>query len=91
SAIETARVDLARVQDALAILTAQRTEFEDFIRKNESVVSPLRQLPNEMLSEIFVRCVDIDATFDPVHNAGWVLSRVCQRWRSVAVTTSKLW
>ncbi|KAJ7649929.1 hypothetical protein FB45DRAFT_1075748 [Roridomyces roridus] len=91
SAIERARKDLARVQDALAILTAQRTELEDFIRENESVVSLLRQLPNEMLSEIFLRCVDVAAPFDPVHNDAWVLARVCQRWRSVAVTTSQLW
>ncbi|KAJ7649910.1 hypothetical protein FB45DRAFT_997123 [Roridomyces roridus] len=54
-------------------------------------MSSLRRFPNEMLSEIFLRCVDAAATFDPVHNAGWALARVCQRWRSVALTTPDLW
>ncbi|KAJ7649966.1 hypothetical protein FB45DRAFT_886452, partial [Roridomyces roridus] len=82
-------MDLGRVQDAIALLSAQRTELNEFIRKQGSLM--LRRLPNEMLSEIFVRCVDADATFDPVNNAGWVLARVSRRWRSVALTTPDLW
>ncbi|KAJ7649907.1 hypothetical protein FB45DRAFT_731167, partial [Roridomyces roridus] len=89
TALDRARRELTRVQDALAILTAQHTELKDFLQKHGSVVS--RRLPNEMLSEIFLHCVDAAATFDPVHNGAWVLARVCRRWRSVALTTSELW
>ncbi|KAJ7649947.1 hypothetical protein FB45DRAFT_6030 [Roridomyces roridus] len=89
TALDKAKQDITRVQDAIALLSAQRAELNEFIRLQGSVVS--RRLPNEMLSEIFVRCVDADATFDPVHNAGWVLARVSRRWRSVALTTPDVW
>ncbi|KAJ7621466.1 hypothetical protein FB45DRAFT_1032716 [Roridomyces roridus] len=91
SAIEKTQTDLARVQDAIALLVTQRTELEGFIRMNEAVVSPLRRMPNEMLSEIFRLSSNVTAPFDPAHNHAWVVARVCRRWRSVAVTTSELW
>ncbi|KAJ7605416.1 hypothetical protein FB45DRAFT_1069376 [Roridomyces roridus] len=91
AAIGKAETHLVRVKEAIAILTAQGNELEVFLQNHRAVMSPLRRLPNEMLSEIFLRCMDFDAPFDPVRNEAWVLARVCRRWRSVASTTSHLW
>ncbi|KAJ7649942.1 hypothetical protein FB45DRAFT_886403, partial [Roridomyces roridus] len=92
AAIGRAETHLARVKEAITLLTAQGTELEAFLQSRRAMLeSPVGGLPNEMLSEIFLRCVGFDAPFDPVHNEAWVLTRVCRRWRSVASTTSHLW
>ncbi|KAJ7649945.1 hypothetical protein FB45DRAFT_1050060 [Roridomyces roridus] len=56
SAIERAHTELARVHDALAILTAQRTELEDFIRKNDLAPLSIRlveDVPADLLDMFF--------------------------------------
>ncbi|KAJ7613914.1 hypothetical protein FB45DRAFT_886029 [Roridomyces roridus] len=89
-AIQKAKTELARVQAAIANLTAQRAELDDFIQRHTSVVG-LRCFPNELLSEIFLRCVDYHSHFDPLTNGPWVVARVCRRWRAVAFSCPRLW
>ncbi len=56
--------------------------------------SPLTNLPNELLSRIFVLCSDSSLNlfyrrFDVPHQR--TISQVCSRWRQVALSTRVLW
>src|SRR6266550_2038206 len=56
--------------------------------------SPLTNLPNELLSRIFVLCSDSPLNlcclrFDVPHQR--TISQVCSRWRQVALSTRVLW
>ncbi|KAJ7613992.1 hypothetical protein FB45DRAFT_874168 [Roridomyces roridus] len=82
-AIQTARMDASRVETALLQLSARRSELNDFIRKNSSILS--------ILSQIFDRCVHPKDTFNPRRHAAWVVARVCRRWRAIAIDTPELW
>ncbi|KAJ7649703.1 hypothetical protein FB45DRAFT_1148 [Roridomyces roridus] len=90
-AIQKARMDAARVETAFVQLSARRSELNDFIRKNSSILSPIRRFPAEILSQIFGRCVRPNDTFNPRRHAAWVVARVCRRWRAVALDTPELW
>ncbi|KAJ7613977.1 hypothetical protein FB45DRAFT_937602 [Roridomyces roridus] len=89
--IQRAKEDLARVEAEIATLKAQRAELDKFIRDHTGMLSAMRRFPNEIFGEIFSRCVDPDAAFDPLRNDVWILARVCQRWRAVALDIPKLW
>ncbi|KIM83550.1 hypothetical protein PILCRDRAFT_428344 [Piloderma croceum F 1598] len=70
-----------------------------FIQKRDALVTPITRLPLEVLSEIFMQCIDVDS-FD-LHNerdltprldkAPLLLGSVCSRWRRVSLSTPKLW
>ncbi|KAJ7649805.1 hypothetical protein FB45DRAFT_997068 [Roridomyces roridus] len=89
-ALQNARTEIARVDAAIANLTAQRAGLVNFIHRHASVVSGLRCFPNELLTEIFLRCVDL-GRFDPLTNRPWIVARVCRRWRDVALSCPELW
>ncbi|KAF9456487.1 hypothetical protein BDZ94DRAFT_1347583, partial [Collybia nuda] len=52
-----------------------------------------KMLPPELLSEIFLFCVDDHPVILPPKRAEipWNLSYVCSRWRAVALDTAALW
>jgi hypothetical protein len=59
----------------------------------QSVSNPITQrLPPEILSEIFVECLPIDEFIAPsVDTAPILVAQVCRRWKSVSMSTPKLW
>ncbi|TRM67389.1 hypothetical protein BD626DRAFT_625850 [Schizophyllum amplum] len=86
---------------ALKELYHARDRIQSFTRKHKSLVSPLRTLPSEILSEIFMHVVDprvgrmrlyLDTyqSLD-VHKGVWTLTRVCSRWRRLAQSDCRLW
>ncbi|KAJ7649900.1 hypothetical protein FB45DRAFT_5700 [Roridomyces roridus] len=90
-AVGRASADLGHVVYAIQSLVGKAAELESYIRRHTGILSPLRRLPNEMLSAIFVHCTDLDTPFDPARNDVWVIARVCSRWRAVALATPRLW
>ncbi|KAL1688073.1 hypothetical protein GGG16DRAFT_104662 [Schizophyllum commune] len=61
-----------------------------------SYTHPINQLPVELLSYIFTRCLDLQASIlahaiiHPNYTS-LIISRVCMRWRAVALDTPFLW
>ncbi|KAJ7239212.1 hypothetical protein B0H12DRAFT_82827 [Mycena haematopus] len=56
--------------------------------------SALRRFPPEILAEIFRICVAADMSMDGVLDtwtAPWVLGQICRSWRTVALSTPRLW
>ncbi|KDQ65170.1 hypothetical protein JAAARDRAFT_84583, partial [Jaapia argillacea MUCL 33604] len=66
----------------------QRRESESRIRSHyiKSLLSPIRRLPPEILSKIFLMCLDEVEEIQVL----W-LTEVCFHWREVALSTPTLW
>ncbi|KAJ7230268.1 hypothetical protein GGX14DRAFT_692091 [Mycena pura] len=102
--IETALSDLdarlALLDDEIARLKAWVEQLEEEhlaigTRRqcNRAVLSPLRRIPPEVLAEVFLWSLPPiygDYNLD-VKQSPWVLTHVCSRWRTVALSTSSLW
>ncbi|KAJ7740074.1 hypothetical protein B0H16DRAFT_1758209 [Mycena metata] len=82
--ISRAITEAARLKDTLNKLAQHRTNLEDFVSIHRGVLSTLRRLPNELLSEIFKH-------LDSFYNASWCVSQVCRHWRAVALASPRLW
>ncbi|PFH46158.1 hypothetical protein AMATHDRAFT_70451 [Amanita thiersii Skay4041] len=53
--------------------------------------SPIRRLSAEVLSEIFVSCLEKRTRSNSIRNCPLTLCRVCSSWRLVALHTPRLW
>ncbi|KAJ7670091.1 hypothetical protein DFH06DRAFT_1468769 [Mycena polygramma] len=103
---ELARYDeeIGRINSILSGIVSGRAALEAHVRECQSVFSPARRLPMELLAEIFEMCLPVyhnHRAQSPATSgaelkrlAGYEvlqLSQVCSRWRQVALCTSRLW
>ncbi|KAG1874353.1 hypothetical protein F4604DRAFT_2009721 [Suillus subluteus] len=73
-------------------LTIQKKKIISSITLHKRLVSPLWRLPTEVLSHIFVHCLPEDKYLSPASKlAPVLLTKICRRWREVAVGTPSLW
>ncbi|KAF9016225.1 hypothetical protein BDZ89DRAFT_1166368 [Hymenopellis radicata] len=96
AALEDVDSKIFQARQLLKNLLSARQRAESHLEEAKSVLHPMRSIPNELLLEIFSRCIpeifsdeDPDA-LDP-KGAPWLLARVCHRWRELAVNTPQLW
>ncbi|KAJ7478893.1 hypothetical protein FB451DRAFT_1240155 [Mycena latifolia] len=57
-------------------------------------MAPIRRVPPEILSKIFVSYSDLindSPSFSDVRRGVWLLGHVCGHWRAVGLSTSALW
>jgi hypothetical protein len=55
------------------------------------MVYPVQTLPPEIISEIFVNCLSVPYREPDPNRAPLLLGRICRQWRSIALSTPKLW
>ncbi|KAG1860423.1 hypothetical protein C8R48DRAFT_245273 [Suillus tomentosus] len=73
-------------------LTEQKEKLISSITLHKRLISPIWHLPTEVLSHIFVHCLPEDKYLSPASKlAPVLLTRICRRWREVAVGTPSLW
>ncbi|KAJ7114154.1 hypothetical protein C8R43DRAFT_935280, partial [Mycena crocata] len=84
--------EIARLQDIVEKLTAKRDGLTEFVESHLAFVSPVRKLPHDILGEIFVACLPTDR-YPILHqrDSPLLLSHICSDWRSVALSTPRLW
>ncbi|KAF5371400.1 hypothetical protein D9615_009679 [Tricholomella constricta] len=76
---------------------AEKLELETKLRSLEAERPPVNWLPPELLGDIFLAVVDQEdsetgSTAKPTSRHPTIaLSHVCERWRSVALSTPRLW
>ncbi|KIM35305.1 hypothetical protein M413DRAFT_32564 [Hebeloma cylindrosporum] len=79
---------------------AELLSLEAFIYKHQCLLSPLRYLPPELLTEIFLFAIPRERFFEtepdvaieePNHRFILRLSQVCRYWRKVALAEQRLW
>ncbi|KAK0462131.1 hypothetical protein IW261DRAFT_199876 [Armillaria novae-zelandiae] len=78
----------------LRYLTNDRKQALENQVNAKTILSPCRRLPNELLINIFIRCLSARDQLDSPSNPGafhWTLSHVCRKWREVAICTPEIW
>ncbi|KAJ7458394.1 hypothetical protein B0H11DRAFT_187071 [Mycena galericulata] len=93
------RAQLAELDSAISEHRLRIQELED-IRKPiqqelNRVVYPVLTLPPEITSDIFCQCLPLrewNSTYSfDTHEAPLLLLQVCATWRSIAISTPRLW
>src|ERR1700683_838801 len=91
--------EIARLKDSAGELQHKRAALLTYTKNHTALVAPVRCLPPEILSEIFLHCMD-PRWFGPEYNfhenprldkMPLLLGEICSRWRSIALSTPRLW
>ncbi|KAF5384615.1 hypothetical protein D9757_007495 [Collybiopsis confluens] len=92
---EIGRLDseIARVQTMLDELLAQKQQVKSYIDAHRALMAPIRQIPSEILAEIFYWCMPLDVGYGvrSVERAPLLLTTICRDWRHVAINTANVW
>ncbi|KAJ7359294.1 hypothetical protein DFH08DRAFT_769191 [Mycena albidolilacea] len=84
--------ELARIDERIRELSAQRDQIQDYIGSHKALISHPRRLPVDILREIFVACLPVDRNaVMSAQEAPLLLGRICSAWRSIVLTTPRLW
>ncbi|KAJ7443013.1 hypothetical protein FB451DRAFT_96141 [Mycena latifolia] len=84
--------EIADLQKALDKLAEERAGLSAFVDAHRALISPVRRLPLDIIQEIFVACLPahrncvMSAVEAPV-----LLGRICSSWRSISLSTPRLW
>ncbi|KAJ7634594.1 hypothetical protein FB45DRAFT_470160 [Roridomyces roridus] len=83
---------IADLQHALNKLLEEREGLGSIVQSHEALLSPIRRMPADIMHEIFLACLPthrncvMDASEAPL-----LLGRVCSAWRTLLLTTPRLW
>jgi hypothetical protein len=84
--------EITRLNAILDGLTRKRDTLQTYTQLHTALVAPIRRLPPEVLSEIFLCCKDENNISHPrLNKVPLLLGGVCGRWRTVALSTPRLW
>ncbi|KAJ7597760.1 hypothetical protein C8J56DRAFT_920886 [Mycena floridula] len=84
--------ELSRLNALITDITRSRDELNSYIFGCNSILSPIRRLPPEMLQEIFMHCLPGSSTTSVTsREAPLLLGRVCKTWREISISTPTLW
>ena len=84
-----------RIRLVLDHLAQERRTIEDFANKHRVMVAPVWSLPPEILSHIFFLCLPVRMDWAEIKRSSLknsiILAQVNRHWRSVALSTPKIW
>ncbi|KAK7031758.1 ABC protein [Favolaschia claudopus] len=88
--------EISELQRKLKELEEERVSVAEYQTKNKAILSPLRRIPAEVLTEIF-SC--LKPYHEPVSegrqsylaHGPWLPSHVSRRWRAISLSTPSLW
>ncbi|KAK0185290.1 hypothetical protein F5146DRAFT_1072281 [Armillaria mellea] len=86
-----------RVGQARAVLSElleEEKRVQDMVESCQTIVSPIRRIPEDIVREIFLACWETEREKKDSLNGKFVpiiLSKVCRGWRIIALSTSQLW
>ncbi|KAJ7593486.1 hypothetical protein C8J56DRAFT_499048 [Mycena floridula] len=84
--------EIEKQQLYLTSLHEQRTVLERHVRGYESLISPVRRLPPEILGQIFLLvCSANRFDWHGISIPGLILAQVCSHWRLVCFDTREIW
>ncbi|KAJ7595352.1 hypothetical protein C8J56DRAFT_1159867 [Mycena floridula] len=92
SLIQRCEEERKRLEDLLAVLSTQREVLEEVHDSCQSLDAPIRRIPTEILSKIFI-FLETKSQFanDRTNVEAFQVARVCYHWRTVAQSTRSLW
>ncbi|KAF8199988.1 hypothetical protein K438DRAFT_1822993 [Mycena galopus ATCC 62051] len=84
--------ELARIDERIRELSAQRDEIQAYLDAQKALISHPRRLPADIVREIFVACLPTSRNaVMSTHEAPLLLCRICSAWRTIALSTPRLW
>ncbi|KAJ6475581.1 hypothetical protein C8R45DRAFT_1010412 [Mycena sanguinolenta] len=88
----TLEAEICQLRDRLEELKEERTALWAYHAQNTRILSPLRRMPPEILSEIFSWTLPFahHPTFS-TKKCPWILAHICRTWRAVAISNPSLW
>ncbi|KAF6755359.1 hypothetical protein DFP72DRAFT_750250, partial [Ephemerocybe angulata] len=90
--LESVEEEINRHEARLQSLHATRNGIIEKLRRPRVILSLVRRLPEDVLTEIFLRCLP-DDRYPTLHlaDAPLLLTTICKRWRSTALHSPQLW
>ncbi|KAF8883114.1 hypothetical protein BD779DRAFT_1392567, partial [Infundibulicybe gibba] len=94
--INSAERRVLRIQAEVYDLAREELELSDLIKTHKAAISPLKRFPPELLTKIFVECINValehwDSYLRTRTCPPLMLMGVCSRWREIASNTPQLW
>lgn len=89
--LSSATDELRRYDDLISSLQAQKTLLQHQSHLTQSLLSPIRKLPPEILGEIFVHHGTRNLLGVSVQIPAMNVRRVCSHWLAVTSTIKSLW
>lgn len=85
--------EISRLKALLISLENQRAETEAYEKDFQSLLSPIRKLPIDILEHVFLQfCISAKGFSSlPLGAPALILSSVCTHWRSTCLSGSELW
>ncbi|KIM84159.1 hypothetical protein PILCRDRAFT_818480 [Piloderma croceum F 1598] len=84
--------EITRLQAVLDGLAHKRDALHKYTNLHMALVAPIRRLPPEVLSEIFMQCMDEKNLSNlRLNTAPLLVGSVSSRWRTIALSTPRLW
>ncbi|KAF5356617.1 hypothetical protein D9758_008205 [Tetrapyrgos nigripes] len=84
--------EIQQLQTTLQKLEQERDSVQHYVDAHKALLSPVRALPVEIISEIFAHCLPGDRNPICSHaEAPLLLGRVCKDWRDVSLSSPCLW
>ncbi|KAJ7587196.1 hypothetical protein C8J56DRAFT_713129, partial [Mycena floridula] len=97
--------EISRLRSLIKRITAQKNHITKSTALHRSMLSPIRQLPAEILSLIFSFCCEVDfwdvEPFEQKKNGTelsgvvwtepFAIAAVCRYWRDLALSQPQLW
>ncbi|KAF8804144.1 hypothetical protein BYT27DRAFT_7107916 [Phlegmacium glaucopus] len=83
---------ITEMKAALVEVTWARDRLQAAANQHQALISPIRQLPPELLQVIFVYCLPSHRNA-VMHSseAPVLLGRVCSEWRQISISTPAVW
>ncbi|KAK7449789.1 hypothetical protein VKT23_013265 [Stygiomarasmius scandens] len=81
---------IERLQESLHAITLKRDVLQSQLSSLQSVTSPLRTFPAEILQSVFMHCLELFPIIS-ARESPLLLTQICSRWRSIAIDTPALW
>jgi chorismate mutase len=93
SLINEIEPQLVSLDAEIEALRARRAIYASFVAEHRALLSPIRQMPPDILRNIFSYCLPYDAPerVMEVSEAPMLLTQICSHWRDLALKTPTLW
>ncbi|KAF8894708.1 hypothetical protein BD779DRAFT_1669178 [Infundibulicybe gibba] len=89
--VKALEAEISRTQAHLQELICRREQLRGTMVAYETLVSPVRRMPPEVLQNIFVHCLPRRYPVMHKSEAPVLLTQICSGWRNVALHTPELW
>ncbi|KAJ7673915.1 hypothetical protein DFH06DRAFT_952454, partial [Mycena polygramma] len=98
--IDVLEAQIQNLQTTLAHFGERREEVAEHVRRHQSIISPVRRVPRELICEILVMAVP-SSSLGEVRGASvvrprnpkasWYLGLISRSWRHCALSCPRLW